>query len=153
MRSWEALWPALGTIPDTSRFADATIRQLKGDLAFLLVEPRASLVCIDFNDVRYVLAQPGHASLGMGEASGEWRVREAAGLALASFLAGLEGVPKSIGAVVLVTGPVSLTVKEVVSAINPVRERFGDDDIVLAGMFDEELGDRVRVILIGIGKA
>lgn len=112
-----------------------------------------ALVNVDFEDVRTVMGDPGRAMMGTALASGPDRARIAAEQAVVCPL--LEGVDLSgaKGVLVLITATkASLKLKETQLAMNTIRAFACPDAHVIFGTaYDEELGDQMRVTVVGTG--
>lgn len=65
---------------------------------------QASLVNLDFSDLRSVVARGGISAIGMGEAEGEDRIRKAVEQALASPLLDVSDISGTYGVLIHVTG-------------------------------------------------
>jgi cell division protein FtsZ len=107
----------------------------------------------DFADVRAVMNQMGPALMGAGTSVGENRAAEAVNMAIASPLlqdisiAGARGVLVNISA-----RKDLLTMAEVTEATSKIYEEVHDDaNIILGVIFDEELGDELRVTVVATG--
>lgn len=114
-----------------------------------------ALVNVDFEDVRTVMGDPGRAMMGTALASGPDRARLAAEQAVVCPL--LEGVDLSgaKGVLVLITATkASLKLKETQLAMNTIRAFACPDAHVIFGTaYDEDLGDQMRVTVVGTGLA
>lgn len=107
----------------------------------------------DFADVRAIMNETGPALMGAGQGVGENRAAEAINMAIASPLlqdvsiAGAKGVLVNISA-----KEDSLTMAEVTEATTRIYEEVHDDaNIILGVIFDESLGDSMRVTVIATG--
>ncbi len=107
----------------------------------------------DFADVRAVMNQMGPALMGAGTSVGENRAAEAVNMAVASPLlqdisiAGARGVLVNISA-----REDLLTMAEVTEATSKIYEEVHDEaNIILGVIFDEDLGDELRVTVVATG--
>jgi len=111
------------------------------------------LVNVDFQDVRTVMLEQGMAMMGSAEADGIDRARIAAEAAIACPL--LEGVNLAGARGVLVNitaSEASLKLRETKEVMNTIRAFAADDaTIIYGGVYDEEVGDRLRVTVIATG--
>ncbi|HEX5612751.1 MAG TPA: cell division protein FtsZ [Burkholderiales bacterium] len=111
------------------------------------------LVNVDFQDVRTVMLEQGMAMMGSAEADGIDRARIAAEQAIACPL--LEGVNLAGARGVLVNitaSEASLKLRETKEVMNTIRAFAADDaTIIYGGVYDEEVGDRLRVTVIATG--
>jgi cell division protein FtsZ len=114
---------------------------------------RDGVVNVDFQDVRTVMTEQGMAMMGSAAASGMDRARIAAEQAIACPL--LEGVNLSGARGVLVNitaSRASLKLRETKEVMNAVRAFAADDaTIIHGGVFDDDLGDELRVTVIATG--
>jgi cell division protein FtsZ len=114
---------------------------------------RDGVVNVDFQDVRTVMSEQGMAMMGSAAASGIDRARIAAEQAIACPL--LEGVNLSGARGVLVNITASrgsLKLRETKEVMNAIRAFAAEDaTIIHGGVFDDELGDELRVTVIATG--
>jgi len=114
---------------------------------------RDGLVNVDFQDVRTVMQEQGMAMMGSASASGIDRARVAAEQAIAcpllegANLAGARGVLVNITA-----SQASLKLRETKEVMNTIRNFAAEDaTIIYGGVFDDSVGDELRVTLIATG--
>jgi cell division protein FtsZ len=110
------------------------------------------LVNVDFEDVKTVMGEQGKAMMGTATASGEDRARLAAENAVQSPL--LEGVDLSgaRGILVNITASRNLRLKETRIAMETIREFAAEDATIIMGtVYDDALGDEVRVTVVATG--
>ena len=111
------------------------------------------LVNVDFEDVKTVMSEPGKAMMGTAQASGPDRATKAAELAVACPL--LEGIDLSgaRGVLVLIAAKRStLKLAESKNAMNTIRRYAAEDAHVIFGtVYDDDLGDQLRVTVIATG--
>ncbi len=107
----------------------------------------------DFADVRAIMNEMGTALMGAGQCVGENRAIEAVNMAIASPLlqdisiSGAKGVLVNISA-----SESSLTMAEVNEATTRIYQEADDEaKIILGVMFDESLGEAMRVTVIATG--
>ena len=139
------------TQADAFAAADDVLYSAVGGIADII--HRDGLVNVDFQDVRTVMSEQGMAMMGSAAASGIDRARIAAEQAVACPL--LEGVNLSGARGVLVNisaSKGSLKLRETKEVMNTIRA-FGADDatIIYGGVFDESLGEELRVTVIATG--
>jgi cell division protein FtsZ len=141
------------SLEDAFKRADDVLHNAVAGIAEIINVP--GLVNVDFADVRTVMGEQGKAMMGIGEAAGLDRARIAAEQAVASPL--LDGVDLqgARGVIVNITANRSLKLKETNEVINTIKAFCADDATIIHGtVFDEEMGDglRVTVVATGIGK-
>jgi len=111
------------------------------------------LVNVDFQDVRTVMLEQGMAMMGSASANGIDRARLAAEQAIACPL--LEGVNLAGARGVLVNitaSEASLKLRETKEVMNTIRAFAAEDaTIIYGGVYDEEVGDELRVTVIATG--
>jgi cell division protein FtsZ len=114
---------------------------------------RDGVVNVDFQDVRTVMSEQGMAMMGSAAANGIDRARIAAEQAIACPL--LEGVNLSGARGVLVNITASrdsLKLRETKEVMNAIRAFAAEDaTIIHGGVFDDALGDELRVTVIATG--
>ena len=138
------------SVKEAFKAADNVLRNAVGGIAEIINFP--GLVNVDFEDVRTVMGEMGMAMMGSATAAGLDRARIAAEQAVASPL--LEGVQLSgaRGVLVNITSSNSLKMKEVTDVMNTIREFASDDaHIIFGAVFDEALGDDLRVTVVATG--
>ena len=138
------------SMDEAFKAADNVLRNAVGGIAEIINFP--GLVNVDFEDVRTVMGEMGMAMMGSAYASGVDRARIAAEQAVSSPL--LEGVNLSgaKGVLVNITSSRSLRMKEVNEVMNTVREFAADDaHIIFGAVYDEEMGDELRVTVVATG--
>ncbi|MCE1185267.1 MAG: cell division protein FtsZ [Rhodocyclales bacterium] len=135
---------------DCFRSADNVLTSAVGGIAEIINVP--GLVNVDFQDVRTAMAEMGRAMMGSAEASGLDRARIAAEQAAVSPL--LEGTELSGARCVLIniTASRSLKMSEVRDAVRTVQAFAASEAFVKYGtVFDESMGDRIRVTVVATG--
>ena len=142
------------SMDEAFKAADNVLRNAVGGIAEIITFP--GLVNVDFEDVRTVMSEMGRAMMGSAVAAGVDRARVAAEQAVASPL--LEGINLSgaKGVLVNITASRSLKMKEVNEVMNTIRAFAAEDaHIIFGAVFDENVGDalRVTVVATGLGQA
>ena len=114
---------------------------------------RDGVVNVDFQDVRTVMSEQGMAMMGSAAASGIDRARIAAEQAIACPL--LEGVNLAGARGVLVNITASrhsLKLRETKEVMNTIRAFAAEDaTIIHGGVYDDTLGEELRVTVIATG--
>lgn len=109
-------------------------------------------VVVDFADVKTIMAQKGMAIMGVGEAQGENRAKEAAQKAIYSPLLEDVSIDGAKGVLINITGNRDLTLHEVNEASTMIQEQAHPEAKVIWGLvFDESIGEKVRVTVIATG--
>jgi cell division protein FtsZ len=107
----------------------------------------------DFADVRAVMNEMGPALMGAGQGVGENRAAEAVTNAIASPLLQDISIDGAKGVLVNISArEESLTMAEVTEATTRIYDEVHDDaNIILGVMFDETLGEAMRVTVVATG--
>lgn len=138
------------TVEQAFAMADDVLRIAVQSISDLIVG--SGLVNVDFADVRTIMLNGGAALMGVGEASGENAVMNAAKAAINSQLLGIniQGAPRLLMNVAGSGEDISLL--EVNEASEYVSEQASEDaDIIWGITNDETMGDTVRVTVIATG--
>lgn len=110
------------------------------------------LINLDFADVRTVMAESGLALMGTGIATGENRAKEAAQRAIMSPL--LEDVSLEGAKAVLynITASMDIAGEEIDEIGSIISEAaHGDANIIFGVVFDESVGEEIRITVIATG--
>jgi cell division protein FtsZ len=143
------------TQEDAFKAADDVLNNAVAGIAEIINLP--GLVNVDFQDVRTVMSEQGMAMMGSSTAAGIDRARIAAEQAIACPL--LEGVnlAGARGVLVNITASrASLKLRETKEVMNTIRAFAAEDaTIIYGGVYDDALGDdlRVTVVATGLGHA
>ncbi|GMN89982.1 cell division protein FtsZ [Francisella sciaenopsi] len=119
----------------------------------LITKP--GLINVDFADVRAVMTDMGLAMMGMGEATGENRAREAAEAAISSPLLEDINLDGAKGVIVNITAGMDMSIGEFEEVGEVIRSFISDEAIVIAGtVIDADMTDsmKVTVVVTGIEK-
>ena len=110
------------------------------------------LINLDFADVQTVMSEPGFAMMGEGRASGESRARDAAMRAITSPLLEDVSIGGARGVLINITCGPDLTIEEVGEAAGIIQEEAHEDARIFFGtVFDESVGDEMRITVIATG--
>ncbi|HLX79709.1 MAG TPA: cell division protein FtsZ [Burkholderiales bacterium] len=139
------------TQEDAFEAADDVLNNAVAGIAEIINQP--GLVNVDFQDVRTVMTEQGMAMMGSAASSGVDRARIAAEQAIACPL--LEGVnlAGARGVLVNITASrTSLKLRETKEVMNTIRAFAADDaTIIYGGVYDDALGDDLRVTVVATG--
>ncbi len=137
------------TMTEAFRYADDTLRQGIQGISDLIALP--ALINLDFADVRTVMESRGLAHMGIGTASGENRLVEAAKAAISSPM--LETSIDGARAVLInVTGSQDITLLEVNEAAQIIQQAADPEaNIIFGAGIDDSLTDEVRITVIATG--
>jgi cell division protein FtsZ len=108
---------------------------------------------VDFADLRTVMQQVGPAIMGAGVAEGENRAIKAAKKAIDNPLLQDVGIDGAQGVLINISATEdSLTMTEFMEASSLIQEKAHDNaNIVVGALFDESLGNSLRVTVIATG--
>ncbi len=107
---------------------------------------------VDFADVRTIMSEMGMAIMGTGIASGNNRAVEAAKKAISSPLLEDLSICGARGILINITSGTEFTLDEMKEAAAIIQEEAHDDaNIIFGWVVDDNLGDEVRVTVIGTG--
>ncbi len=109
-------------------------------------------VVVDFADVKTIMAARGMAIMGIGQASGENRARDAAQKAISSPLLEDISIHGARGVLINVTGNADMTLHEVNEASGLIQEQAHEDAKVIWGLvFNDSMQDAMRITVIATG--
>ena len=108
---------------------------------------------VDFADVRTVMAEMGMALMGTGFGTGERRAMEAVQMAIANPLLEDISISGARGILMNITASsATLSMEEVDQASSLIYEEAHEDaNIIWGTVFDDSLGDEIRVTVIATG--
>jgi cell division protein FtsZ len=129
--------------------ADEVLQQGVRGITDLMVLP--GLINLDFADVRTVMANPGKAMMGTGEAAGDDRALRAAEQAIANPLLD-EALKGASGLIISITGGEDMLLMEVDEVASHIKALVDPDaDIIWGSAFDPALAGRIRVSVVATG--
>ena len=139
------------TFQEAFEMADEVLHAGVRSVTDLITSP--GLVNLDFADIQTVMSEKGKAMMGTGEASGEERAIKAAESAIANPLLDQSSMFGASGVLINITGGKDMTLYEVDSAANRIREEVGDSDanIIFGSTFNPELAATIRVSVVATG--
>jgi cell division protein FtsZ len=110
---------------------------------------QASLVNLDYSDLRSVVERGGISAIGIGEGDGENRIQKAVEQALASPLLDVSDISTAYGVLIHVTGGEDMTLGEVTQAGEIILQKAPNSGrIVWGAKVDESLEGRVKVTAV-----
>jgi cell division protein FtsZ len=138
------------TFSDAFKLADNVLHIGIRGVTDLMVMP--GLINLDFADIETVMSEMGKAMIGTGEAEGEDRAINAAEAAISNPLLDNVSMKGAQGILINITGGLDMTLFEVDSAANRVREEVDEDaNIIFGATFDEAMEGRIRVSVLATG--
>jgi len=109
-------------------------------------------VVVDFADVKTIMTERGMAIMGIGEANGENRAREAAQKAISSPLLEDISIHGARGVLINVTGNTDMTLNEVSEASTLIQEQAHEEAKIIWGLvYNEAMDDAIRITVIATG--
>ncbi len=148
----EKLMTVLGedtTVLDAFRASNSVLQGAVAGIAEVI--NATGLVNVDFADVRTVMSENGMAMMGSATASGPDRAKRATESAMSSPL--LEGVDLAgaRGVLVNISSSSSLTMREYKEITTSVQFAIEDATVIVGSVFDESMGDELRVTIVATG--
>ncbi|MBN4073345.1 cell division protein FtsZ [Mariprofundus ferrooxydans] len=121
------------------------------DIVYLITQ--TTYMGIDFADVKIILSKyTGESRVGFGTATGINRADVAVKRALLSMHRQKVDMYPAQGMLIMVSGNEDMTLKEYDGAISIIYNRVHDDaEIVAAMVYDQELGENIRVTVVLTG--
>ena len=137
------------TVPEAFKAANGVLQGAVAGIAEVINVP--GLINVDFADVRTVMSENGMAMMGSAIANGPDRARTAAERAIASPL--LEDVDMSgaRGVLVNITSSMNLKLKEIDDVMECVQFAAEEATVIVGSVFDEAMGDELRVTVVATG--
>ncbi|HJD55310.1 MAG TPA: cell division protein FtsZ [Rickettsia endosymbiont of Pyrocoelia pectoralis] len=139
------------TFADAFKMADDVLHAGVRSVTDLIIMP--GLINLDFADIRAIMSEMGKAMMGTGEASGEDRAIKAAESAISNPLLDHSSMHGARGVLINITGGHDMTLFEVDSAANKIREEVNNTDanIIFGSTFNPDLKGIVRVSVVATG--
>lgn len=139
------------TFADAFKMADDVLHAGVRGVTDLMIMP--GLINLDFADIRTVMSEMGKAMMGTGEASGEDRAVKAAEEAISNPLLDHSSMCGARGVLINITGGSDMTLFEVDSAANRIRNEVGDSEanIIFGSTFNPDLNGIIRVSVVATG--
>ena len=148
----EKLMAVLGedtTLLDAFRASNSVLQGAVAGIAEVINAP--GLVNVDFADVRTVMSENGMAMMGSATASGPERAKRAAESAMSSPLLEDVNLAGARGVLVNISSSCSLTMREYKEITNSVHFAIEDATVIVGSVFDESMGDELRVTIVATG--
>ena len=148
----EKLMSVLGedtTLLDAFRSSNSVLQGAVAGIAEVINVP--GLVNVDFADVRTLMSENGMAMMGSASASGPDRAKRAADSAMSSPLLEDVNLAGARGVLVNISSSSSLTLREYREVTNSVQFAVEDATVIVGSVFDENMGDELRVTIVATG--
>lgn len=139
------------TLVDMMKMVDNVLLQAVKGITDLINLP--GHINVDFADLKTVMKEVGPAIMGSGAAVGENRASEAAKRAIDNQLLEDVGIDGARGILINISAAEeTLTMNEFMEASALIQEKAHDDaNIIIGALFDESLGEELRVTVIATG--
>ncbi len=138
------------TFGEAFALADEVLHSGVAGITDLMVRP--GLMNLDFADVRTVMNEMGKAMMGTGEATGDNRAIDAAEAAISNPLLEDVSMNGARGILVNITGGQDMTLYDVESVANRIRQEVAKEaNIKIGSSLDEALNGRIRVSVFATG--
>ncbi len=135
---------------DALKKADEVLLQATGGISSIIT--KAGVVNVDFDDVRTVMKDGGSAIMGTGIGRGENRAVDAARMAIDSPLLDNVSIIGARGVLINITGGMELTLGEVTTISDIVKEAVGEEtEIIFGAVYEPAMQGEVRVTVIATG--
>jgi cell division protein FtsZ len=148
----EKLMSVLGedtTLLEAFRAANGVLQGAVAGIAEVINVP--GLVNVDFADVRTLMSENGMAMMGSSTASGKDRAIVAAERAMSSPLLEEVNLSGARGVLVNISSSSNLTMKEYKQITNSIQFAIEDATVIVGSVFDESMGDDLRVTIVATG--
>ena len=141
------------TLVDMMKKVDDVLLQAVKGITDLINLP--GHINVDFADLKTVMKEVGPAIMGSGSSSGENRAAEAAKRAIDNQLLEDVGIDGAKGILINISATEeSLTMAEFMEASALIQDKAHDEaNIIIGALFDETLGEELRVTVIATGIA
>ncbi len=137
------------TVPEAFKAANGVLQGAVAGIAEVINVP--GLINVDFADVRTVMSENGMAMMGSAIASGDDRARVAAERAIASPLLEDMDMSGARGVLVNITSSSGLKLKEINDVMECVQFAAEEATVIVGSVFDEIMGDELRVTVVATG--
>ena len=138
------------TLVDMMQMVDDVLLQAVKGITDLINLP--GHINVDFADLKTVMKEVGPAIMGSGSAAGENRASEAAKRAIDNQLLEDVGIDGARGILINISAAQSLTMGEFMEASALIQDKAHEDaNIIIGALFDENMGDELRVTVIATG--
>ncbi len=136
------------TLIEAFNLADSVLTQGVKGISELITTP--GLINLDFADIKSIMKNAGSALLGVGQASGENRAKEAVISAISSPLLDVS-IDGARGILFNITGAKDLTMMEVEKAAKEISQLVGGDANIIFGANVEPDFEGIKITVIATG--
>ncbi len=136
-------------MPEAFKIANGVMKDAVSGIAEIVNAP--GLINLDLIDVVFLMSEKGGAMVGVGVAAGPERARLAAERAIASPLLKNMIASDALGVLVNITSTSSIKLKELDDVMGCVQFASEDACVIVGAIFDETMGDELRVTIVATG--
>jgi cell division protein FtsZ len=137
------------TLLEAFKIADSVLNKGTKAIADLITIP--GLINLDFADIKSIMNNAGSALMGVGEAEGEGKVRQAVEAAIESPLVEV-AIDGARGVLISVTGGPDLTMSEIEEAAKTITELSAPDaNVIFGATIDKTFKDKIKICVIATG--
>ncbi len=138
------------SIMDAFRRADDILLQAVQGISDLITV--SGVINLDFADVKSVMQGMGVALMGIGHGTGDGAAISAMKAAIDSKLLEENSIKGARGALINITGSKNMPLDEIEAAISLIHQEADEDaNIIFGTVFDEDMQDDVKIIVIATG--
>ncbi|HXH69416.1 MAG TPA: cell division protein FtsZ [Pyrinomonadaceae bacterium] len=138
------------SIMDAFRRADDILLQAVQGISDLITV--SGVINLDFADVKSVMQGMGVALMGIGHGTGDGAAISAMKAAIDSKLLEENSIKGARGALINITGSKNMPLDEIEAAISLIYQEADEDaNIIFGTVFDEDMEDDVKIIVIATG--
>lgn len=137
------------TLLEAFKIADSVLNKGTKAIADLITTP--GLINLDFADIKSVMSNAGSALMGVGEAEGANRAKEAVSAAIDSPLVEVN-INGARGVLINITGGPDLTMAEIEDAAKTITGLCAPDaNIIFGATIDKSISGKIKVSVIATG--
>lgn len=137
------------TLLEAFKIADSVLNKGTKAIADLITTP--GLINLDFADIKAIMSNAGSALMGVGEAEGNDKARNAVRAAIDSPLVEVN-IDGARGVLINITGGPDLTMAEIEEAAKTITELCAPDaNIIFGATIDKTLDNKIKVSVIATG--
>ncbi len=137
------------TLLEAFKIADSVLNKGTKAIAELITTP--GLINLDFADIKSIMSNAGSALMGVGEAEGDNRSRNAVIAAIDSPLVEVN-IEGARGVLINISGGPDLTMAEIEESAKTITEHTAPDaNIIFGATIDNNLKNKVKITVIATG--
>jgi cell division protein FtsZ len=137
------------TLLEAFKIADSVLNKGTKAIADLITTP--GLINLDFADIKSIMSNAGTALMGVGEAEGENKAKQAVEAAIDSPLVEVN-IDGARGVLINITGGPDMTMSEIEEAAKTISDLCAPDaNIIFGATIDKNLVDTIKINVIATG--